>query len=103
MRLQKSFNIARWKKGYNPDIIFASSSIDNMCVKSVLNPIRALNIAPFVSFVMYCEWYGVCDFVVLSVREVCTDYGGVYVFHVCFDLCIVYGVGTGQVGLVIGS
>ena len=21
------------------------------------------------------------------------DYGGVYVFHVCFDLCIVYGVG----------
>ena len=30
---------ARWKKGYNPDLIFSSSSIDNMCVKSVLNPI----------------------------------------------------------------
>ena len=27
------------KKSYNPDLIFASSSIDNMCVKSVLNPI----------------------------------------------------------------
>ena len=27
--------------------------------------------------VMYCEWYGVCDFVVLSVVEVCADYGGV--------------------------
>ena len=25
--------------------------------------------------VIYCEWYGVCDFVVLSVVEVCVDYG----------------------------
>ena len=32
---------------------------------------------------MYCEWYGVCDFVVLLVVEVCADYGGVNVFHVC--------------------
>ena len=29
------------------------------------------------------EWYGVCNFVVLSVVEVCVDYGGVNVFHVC--------------------
>ena len=36
--------------------------------------------------VMYCEWYGVCDFVVLSV----VDYGGVNVFHgvgVCVNVC----------------
>ena len=36
--------------------------------------------------VMYCEWYGVCDFVVLSVVEVCADYGDVNVFHVCLNL-----------------
>ena len=35
---------------------------------------------------MYVEWYGVCNFVVFSVVEICIDYGGVYVFHVCFDL-----------------
>ena len=40
--------------------------------------------------VMYCEWYGVCDFVVLSVVEVCADYGGVNVFHVCLNFGVVY-------------
>ena len=44
--------------------------------------------------VMYGEWYGVCDFVVLSVDEVCVDYGGVNVFHVCLDFGVVYGVGV---------
>ena len=44
--------------------------------------------------VMYVEWYGVCDFAVFSVVEICVDYGGVYVFHVCFDLCVV-GLQTG--------
>ena len=29
---------------------------------------------------MYGEWYGVCDFVVLSVVEVCADYGGVIMY-----------------------
>ena len=43
---------------------------------------------------MYCEWYGVCDFVVLSAVKVCADYGGVNVFHVCFNFCVVYGVGV---------
>ena len=42
--------------------------------------------------VMYCEWYGVCDFVVLPVVEVCADYGGVNVFHVCLNFVVVYGV-----------
>ena len=31
--------------------------------------------------------------VVFSVVEICVDYGGMYVFHVCFDLFVVYGVG----------
>ena len=44
--------------------------------------------------VMYCKWYGVCDFVVLTVVEVCANYGGVNVFHVCLNLGVVYGVGV---------
>ena len=34
---------------------------------------------------MYCGWYGVFDLVVLSAVEVCADYGGVNVFHVCLN------------------
>ena len=44
--------------------------------------------------VMYGEWYGVCDFVVFSVVKVCVNYGGVNVFHVFLDFCIVYCVGV---------
>ena len=44
--------------------------------------------------VMYWEWYGVCDFFVLSVVEVCADYGGVNLFHVCLNFGVVYGVGV---------
>ena len=44
--------------------------------------------------VMYCEWYGVCDCVVLSVAEVCADYGSVNVFHVCLNFGVVYSVGV---------
>ena len=40
------------------------------------------------------EWYGVSDFVVLSVVEVCADYVGVNVFHVCLYFGVVYGVGV---------
>ena len=44
--------------------------------------------------VVYGEWYGVCVFVVLSVVQVCVDYGGVMVFHVCLDFGVVYAVGV---------
>ena len=44
--------------------------------------------------VMYCELYGVCNFVVLLVVGVCADYGGVNVFHVSLNCGVVYGVGV---------
>ena len=34
---------------------------------------------------MYCEWYDVCDFVVLSVVEVCVDYDGVNLTNTILD------------------
>ena len=42
--------------------------------------------------VRYCESYGVCDFFVLSVVEVCADYVGENVFHACLNFGVVYGV-----------
>ena len=44
--------------------------------------------------VMYGKCYGVCDFVVLSVDEVCVDYDGANVFHVCLNCCVIYSVGV---------
>ena len=38
---------------------------------------------------MYGELYGVCDFVVLSVIEVCADYRDVNMFHVCLNFGVV--------------
>ena len=44
-KLPKSFNSARWMKGYNPDLIFASGSIANMCKKSIMDQSRTPNTA----------------------------------------------------------
>ena len=50
---------------------------------------------------MYGEWYGVCDFVVLSGVEVCVDYAGMNVLHVCLDFCVnVCGVVCGVICVV---
>ena len=44
----------------------------------------------------------VCDIVVLSVVKVCVECGGVNVFHVCHDFCVVYGVVFLQYVVVVG-
>ena len=46
-KLPKFFNSARWKKGYNPDLIFSSGSIANMCKNSTMNPITHTQHRPF--------------------------------------------------------
>lgn len=38
-KLPHSFQSKIWKKGYNPDLIFTSTAIENRCVKKVYRPI----------------------------------------------------------------
>ena len=49
---------------------------------------------------MYCEWYGVCDFVVLSVVEVCADSGGVNVCQVLLILASYMVLGFVSISVV---
>ena len=48
---------------------------------------------------MYCEWYGVCDFVVLFAIEVFTEYGGVNVS--CFVLILAVSMVLGLVSISV--
>ena len=50
--------------------------------------------------IMYVEWYDVRNFVVISPVNVYAIYGGMCVFHVCFDLCVVYDVGFVLISVV---
>lgn len=38
-KLLSSFNSGHWKKGYNPDLIFASESISQLCTEKMGDPI----------------------------------------------------------------
>ena len=37
-KLPTSFQSARWKRGYSPDLAIVSNDISNLCKKIVLNP-----------------------------------------------------------------
>ena len=50
--------------------------------------------------VMYYEWYGVYDFVVLSVVEGCAVYGCVNMFQVCLNFVVAMVLGSGSMFVV---
>ena len=82
------------QKGHNGDGCLSSSILFNTYM-SVVGDIVCSELGQGTAVcsgeccfgVMYCEWYG--DFVVLLVVEVCVDYGGVNMFHVCLNFGVV--------------
>jgi hypothetical protein len=45
-KLPTSFNSGRWKKSYNPDLIFVSDKINAQTVKKYVIPYQTLNTEP---------------------------------------------------------
>lgn len=54
-KLLYSFNSGRWKKGYNPDIIFMSNNIKQQVIKKFSKPIHHASVT-----IAYCLkfWLG---------------------------------------------
>jgi hypothetical protein len=47
-KLPSSFNSGRWRKGYNPDIVFASDAIRKQCAKGIGKPIPRTQHRPII-------------------------------------------------------
>jgi len=51
-KLPASFNSGRWKRGYNPDLIFAIDTISHLCTKEIGQPILNTQNTPIICKIM---------------------------------------------------